>query len=116
MSCGIGIFRPECGTKSVDFCKTHSCQFSLQLTRNCQIGLSTEEVLFVIDFSFLCQWKVLKVQCGHFKSLPSSFCIGSGDDWSMYIEEARIVEVLVPCKRQRMPYPENSAKRGGSNP
>ena len=82
---------------------------------NEQGEMFAEKVFFPINFPLVCFGRVIKWQSCYAKHLSGAFCITSGNNRGVHIEEFTIVEIFMNSKSHCMCDPENSAESIGTH-
>ena len=112
---GIGVFCPECWSKSINLSQSHGKSFAFQLSGNRQVGMFSKEIFFVIDFAFLVFGQIVQWQGSHLKHFAGTFGIGTSDDGGVDIHEPFLLEITVNGKRQNRTHSHNGSKSIGSH-
>ena len=71
----VAVLGAERRTERVDVAESHGSQFSFQLSGDCQVGVLTEEVLFVINLTVFSARDVVKVESGDIEHLACTLCV-----------------------------------------
>ena len=109
MAGGVGMLGAEGGTECVDASQPHGSHLTLQLGRDGQSRLATEEVLgeiLLLGFGIGCPRL-----CGHAEHLTRPLAVRSGNDGGMNVAVAVAVEVLMHRLCQLIAHGEHCLKR-----
>ena len=108
MARSIGVFGAECRSKGIDSSKCRSTKLTLELSRDGQICLLSEEILRVVHLSFLCH--LVEVECCHLEHLTGTLSVAGSDKWRIEVVEPVVMEVLVDGDSHIMPDAEHSTE------
>ena len=114
MTRSIGILCTESRSECVDCTQSRCAQFTFELTRNGQTSRLTEEIIRIVDVTFLVLLQIIEILCGDLEHLSCTFSITRSDDGSVEVEVAVFVEIAVNCHCHVVANTENSTKSVGT--
>ena len=91
----VGVLGTEGWSKGVDSTEGSGTEFSFQLTAHGQGRRFAEEVVGIVNLSFLIFFQRVEVLRGDLEHLSSPFAVRSCDDGCVEIEETVVVEIFV---------------------
>ena len=95
----IGVLRTECWPEGVDTTECQRSHLTLELTRDSERRVTSEEVFLIVDLAVFGTWEVVQVECRDLEHLPSTFGITRRDQRRVHIEEATLVEECMDSDR-----------------
>ena len=114
MALGVGVFGAEGGTEGVDVAEGHGEVLGVELARDGQVGGLAEEVLGVIHCAVLGSGRIIDVQGGDLEHFTSTLAVAGGDDGSVDVDEAAILEEAVDGVSGYAAHPEGGGEEVGS--
>ena len=108
---GVGVLRPEGGTEGVHIAEGHGKVLGVELAGDGQVGGLAEEVLGVVDGAVLVAGGILGIQSGDPEHLAGALAVAGGDDGSVNVDEAPLLEELVDGVGRHAPHPEGGGEQ-----
>ena len=110
----VAVLGTERGPEGVDVTQRQCTQLAFQLSRHGQVRVLAEEVLLEVHLAVLRAGHVVQVKGSHIEHLAGTFRIRSGNQRSVQIEEAPVVEVFVDGESHGMAETEHAAEVVGA--
>ena len=114
MTARVGVLGAEGGAKGVDVAKAHGKVLGLELTGDREVGGLAKEVLAVVHLAVLGEGRVGRVDGGHAEHLARALGVRRGDDGSVHVEEATLLEEAVDGKGGHAAHAEDRTEEVGT--
>ena len=114
MTLSVGVFGAEGGAEGVDVAKGHGEVLGVELAGDGQVGGLAEEVLGVVHSAVLGSGRIIDVQSGDLEHFTSTLAVAGGDDGSVDVDEAAILEEAVDGVGGYAAHPKGGGEQVGS--
>ena len=111
---GVGVLRTEGGAEGVDVAEGHGHGLALQLAGHRQVGGTAEEILGAVHLAVLGAGQVVQVQGGHTEHLARALTVGAGDEGSVHVDKALLLEEAVDGVGRGAAHPESRREGVGA--
>ena len=111
---GVGLFRPEGGTKGVHVAEGHGEVLAVELAGHGEIGPLAKEVFGVVHGAVLIFGHVLQIQGGHLEHLAGALAVAGSNEGSVDVDEALVLEEAVNGVGGCGAHPEDRRKQIGA--
>ena len=114
MSWRVAVFGSEGRAEGVNLPQSRCSKLAFKLSAHGKASHLAEEVVVVVNFSVLVFLQVVQVFGCNLEHLACPFCIASGDDGRMEVEETMLVKVLMNGESHVVAYTHNGAEGVGA--
>ena len=111
---GVGVLGTEGRAEGVDVTEAHGEVLALELAGDGEVGGLAEEVLAVVDRAILVQGRVGGVDRGDAEHLAGALGVGGGDDGSVHVDVAALLEERVDREGRDRADAEDGAEEVGA--
>ena len=114
MAWRVAVFGSEGWPEGVNLPQGRCSKLSFKLSAHGKASHLAEEVVVVVNLSVLVSLQVVQVFGCNLEHLACPFCIASGDDGRMEVEETMLVKVLVNGNGHVVAYAHNGSEGVGA--